>query len=240
MIDIHSHILYGLDDGAPTMEESVKMLKKAKELGIKTIFATPHYQENLFQLEGLQQNFLQVAEAARDYGIELKVGCEVFINPFIDKLVTENKILLLNRADYILLELPYDSIPLYTYETIYKLQLKRIMVIIAHPERNMNILKDFSLFVRLIENGCLMQIDAGSITGAYGKVIQDYTKNLIKLKMAHFVASDAHCARDYENWYIPAYEKTCKWAGCGYADKLFSHNPELIMENTRESIYKMI
>lgn len=240
MIDIHSHLIYGMDDGAPTMEESIKMLEQARELGINTIFATPHYQENLFQLDGITQNFMQLAEKAWEYGITLKMGCEVFINPFVDRLVEEERILLLNRANYILLELPYDSIPLYTYDTIYKLQLQRITIIIAHPERNMNLLKDFSLFVDLLERGCLMQIDSGSITGIYGKTVQSYARKLLKLKLAHFVASDAHCAKDYKERYIQSYELVRRWTGKKYADKLFIHNPELILENTKESVYEMI
>jgi protein-tyrosine phosphatase len=173
-------------------------------------------------------------------GITLKLGCEVFINPFVDKLISDKKLLLLNRANYILLELPYDSIPLYTFETIYKLQLQRISIIIAHPERNMNLLKDFSIFVNLLERGCMMQVDAGSIIGAYGKPVRDFAKSLLKLRMVHFIASDAHCSRDYDEWYIQSYKKVRRWTSDEYAEKLYFRNPGLIMENTRESIYEMI
>jgi protein-tyrosine phosphatase len=240
MIDIHSHILYGMDDGSPTQEESIKMLKRAQKLGITTIIATPHYQENLFKLDDIIPHFLDVVEKAWDIGITLKMGCEVYINPFIDKLVQDKKILLLNRSGYILLELPYEAIPLYTFETIYKLQLQRISVIIAHPERNINLLKDFSLYVDLLERGCLMQVDAGSIAGAYGNVVEEFAKKLIKLKLVHFVASDAHCEKDYLEWYLKAYKKVSKWAGKEYTDKLFIYNPQLILDNTKESIYDMI
>ncbi len=240
MIDIHSHIIYGLDDGSPKLDESVKMLKKARELGIHTIIATPHYQENLFNMEGITQRFLEVAEEAMEFGITLKPGSEVYINPFVDRLVREKKILLLNRSDYIMLELPYESIPLYTFEMIYKLQLQRISIIIAHPERNVNLIKDFSLFAGFLERGCMMQVDAGSIAGAYGSAVEDYTKKLVKLKMVHFVASDAHCAKDYDQWYTKAYGKVSRWAGSAYADKLFISNPQLILDNNKESIYSMI
>ena len=240
MIDIHSHIIFGMDDGSPTLGESIKMLQQAQKLGITTIFATPHYQENIFELESMEKNFLQVAEKAREYGITLKMGSEVYINPFVDKLVKEKKVLLLNRASYILLELPYEAIPLYTFETIYKLQLQRLSVIIAHPERNMNLLQDFSIYVSLLERGCLMQLDIGSIVGAYGKAVEEYSKKLIKLKMVHFVASDAHFAKDYEQWYLKAFKKVYKWVGTEYAKKLFIYNPQLILDDTKESIYDMI
>ena len=240
MIDIHSHIINGVDDGSPTMEESEKMLKKASELGITAIIATPHYQEHLFHLDGLEQRFLQTAEKAWSYGITLKTGSEVYINPFVDRLVHENKLLLLNRSDYLMLELPYESIPLYTFDVIYKLQLQRISIIIAHPERNVNLIRDFSLLAGFLERGCMMQVDAGSIAGAYGTAVEDYTKKLIKLKLVHFVASDAHCAKDYEQWFLRAYKKVCRWAGSAYADKLFISNPKLILDNDKESIYSMI
>lgn len=240
MIDIHSHIIYGMDDGSPTLAESVKMLVQAQKLGITTIFATPHYQENIFNLDRISNNFLEVVEKAWEYGITLKLGSEVYINPYVDKLIKEKKILLLNRSNYVLLELPYEAIPLYTFEMIYKLQLQRISVIIAHPERNINLLKEFSLYVDFLERGCLMQIDAGSISGAYGKAVEEYAKRLIKLKMAHFVASDAHCAKDYKEWYLKAYKKVNNWVGSEYADKLFIYNSQHILENTKESIYEMV
>lgn len=240
MIDIHSHIIYGTDDGAPTIEETVKMLRKAQDLGITTIIATPHYQENIFTLEGVQERLPYVAEKAREYGIVLKSGCEVYINPFIDRLVRENKLLLLNGADYILLELPYESIPLYTYDIIYKLQLQRISIIIAHPERNLNLIKDFTQFSNILKRGCMMQMDAGSIAGVYGSTVEEFAKKLIKQRMVHFVASDAHCTKDYDDWYLKAYKKVCRWAGIEYADKLFTSNPQLILDNDRSSIYSMI
>ncbi len=240
MIDIHSHIIYGMDDGSPTMDETVRMLKKAQEIGITTIIATPHYQENIFELEGIQQHFTETVEKAWEFGISLKPGCEVYINPYIDKLAVEKKILLLNRADYILLELPYESIPLYTFDMIYKLQLLRISIIIAHPERNLNLIKDFTLFSRFVERGCMMQVDAGSIAGVYGTAVEEYVRKLIKLKLVHFVASDAHCAKDYDDWYLKAYKKVCRWAGSEYADKLFTSNPQLILDNDKDSIYRMI
>jgi len=229
-----------MDDGSPTLGESIKMLQQAQKLGITTIFATPHYQENIFELESMEKNFLQVAEKAREYGITLKMGSEVYINPFVDKLVKENKFLMLNRSSYILIELPYESIPLYTLETIYKLQLQRISVIIAHPERNMNLLQDFSKYVGLLQRGCLMQVDIGSIVGVYGKAVEEYSKKLIKRKMVHFVASDAHFAKDYEQWYLKAFKKVYKWVGTEYAKKLFIYNPQLILDDTKESIYDMV
>ena len=240
MIDIHSHIIYGTDDGAPTIEETEKMIRKARDHGVTTIIATPHYQENIFTLEGVQNRFPVISKKAKEYGIDMKLGCEVYINPFIDRLVLENKFLLLNQADYILLELPYESIPLYTYDIIYKLQLQRISIIIAHPERNLNLITDFTQFSNILKRGCMMQVEAGSIVGAYGATVEEFAKKLIKLRMVHFVASDAHCAKDYDDWYLKAYKRVHRWVGSEYTDKLFTSNPQLILDNDRSSIYSMI
>ncbi|MFZ5986938.1 MAG: tyrosine-protein phosphatase [Bacillota bacterium] len=240
MIDIHSHLVYGMDDGAPTIEESIKMVQQAVELGISTIVATPHFQEQLFDIKGIVDNFNEIVERTKEYGVDLRLGSEVFINPFIPEIVEKESLLLLNESRYLLLELPYDIIPVYTFETIYRLQLRNIYPIIAHPERNMNLLKDFDEFVNFLERGCLIQVDAGSIAGVYGNTVREFAKKLIKLNMAHFIASDAHCSKDYAEWHLQSYKKVINWAGKEYADKLFNENPKLVLENLKGNIYEMI
>ncbi|MCX7920944.1 MAG: phosphoesterase [Clostridia bacterium] len=240
MIDIHSHLIYGVDDGPSTIDESLRMVEAAAKQDVKVIIATPHFQENIFENDKLVDNFYELVYKTSDYGVDLKMGYEVFINPFIPDILKGKKSLTLNESRYMLLEMPFDDIPIYSYETIYKLQLERIIPIIAHPERNRTFLKNFDTFTSFIERGCLVQLDAASIVGVYGKSVKNFAKKLIKSNMAQFVASDAHFARDYTNWYKKAYQKVRKWAGEEYADKLFYRNSKFILDNIEESIFEMI
>lgn len=240
MIDVHSHIIFGVDDGPSTMEESLRMVYEAERAGIKVVIATPHYQKDIFENEKVMENYQRLLNRIIDYDVTLLLGYEVFLNPFIPGIMQNKHDLSLNGSDYLLFELPFDSIPMYSYDTIYKLQLKNIIPILAHPERNRNFVSNFNELLNFIERGCLVQLDAASIIGVYGGKAKEFAKKLIKLNMAHFVASDAHCAKDYMHWYCKAYGKVVRWAGEEYADKLFSGNAKVILENRKESVYKLI
>jgi protein-tyrosine phosphatase len=132
------------------------------------------------------------------------------------------------------MEFPFDAIPIYSQDTVYRLQVRNMKTIIAHPERNRNFVRDINKFMSYVEIGCLVQIDAASIIGVYGREVKEFSKKLIKLNAAHFVASDAHCPKDYSNWYRQAYEKVRKWAGQEYTDELFCSNARSILEGSQE------
>jgi protein-tyrosine phosphatase len=240
MIDIHSHIIFGVDDGPSTIEESLKMVSEASNAGIKTIIATPHFQKEVFENDKIVENYNRLVKCASDFDISILLGYEVFINPSLARMVADKKPLTLNNSGYLLLELPFDSIPIYIYEIIFQLQLLEVTVVIAHPERNRNFLKNFDSLLGLVERGCLLQLDAASIIGVYGRHVKDFTKKLIKLKLVHFIASDAHSAKDYGNWYLKAYKKVNKWVGEEYTEKLFEKNAVAIVRNIKESVYEMI
>jgi protein-tyrosine phosphatase len=155
-------------------------------------------------------------------------------------MLAEKKLLSLNNSGYLLLELPFDSIPIYIHEVIFQLQRLHITVVIAHPERNRNFLKNFDLLLGLVERGCLIQLDVASIVGVYGRNVKEFAKKLIKLKLVNFIASNAHNAKDYGNWYKKAYKVVNKWAGDEYTDKLFNRNANEIVKNVKESVYKIL
>lgn len=232
MIDIHSHLIFGVDDGASTIDESINMLIEAEKLGIKVIIATPHLEEKVYENKHKYENFQTLKKNAENKNIDLKYGAEVFLNPFLPDMLGEKRSLTLNNSKYMLVEFPYNSIPYFSHETIYNLQIKNICPIIAHPERNWCFNKNMDLLLPFFERGCLIQIDAASIMGVYGKHVKSFTKQLLKLEMAHFVASDAHCPADYTNWYSKAYKQVEKWVGKEYANRLYVQNPQKILDNT--------
>lgn len=224
MIDIHSHIVYGVDDGSQSEDQSLRMICEAERSGIKVIVVTPHVYDQTFNHEKLEENFQNLSRKAFDYGIVLKLGCEGHIHPDIVTLYKSNKVLTLGNSRHILIEFPFNQIPLYVNDLLYRLRLEGIAVVIAHPERYRYFVDDFGLFLRFLDSGYLMQLDAASIIGKYGGRIKSFCKKVIKLKKAHFVSSDAHCAEHYKDWYLKSVKKVRRWAGEEYTEELYFRN----------------
>lgn len=233
MIDIHSHLIYGVDDGPSSIDESLRMVEEAEKLGIKVIIATPHYHENLYEFVKVKDTYQELMEKMKKFVVTLKLGSEVFISNTLPLLIEEKKCLFLGGSRYLLIEFPFGAIPIYSHDTVYQLQLRNIKPIIAHPERNRNFVRDFNKFMSFVESGCLVQVDAASIIGVYGREVKEFSKRLIKLNAVHFIASDAHCAKDYINWYRKAYEKVKKWAGQEYTDELFCSNARALLDSCK-------
>jgi protein-tyrosine phosphatase len=231
MIDIHSHIVFGVDDGSPNIKESIRMVLEAEKLGVKDIIATPHFNNLLFDTDKIVENFSILSSRIADCDIKLHIGYEVFLNPFMIEKVKELKTKTLNNSSYILFELPFDHIPVYSNKLLYEFHIEKIIPILAHPERNRAFVRNFNSFINFLENGCLVQIDAGSIVGAYGKEAKLFAKKAIKLNLAQFVASDAHCTEDYNDWYLSAYNQVKGWAGEEYTNQIFNENAKKIISN---------
>lgn len=197
MIDIHSHILPGVDDGSADMKESLNMARKAVEAGITHLFATPHH---------LNEKYVNVKRDIIDRAVRLNdslqqnnipliihLGQEVRIHRDIFTSLEKEEILTLDdNGKYLLLELPSGKVPTYTKEVIYELLLKGITPIIVHPERNKELIENHKLLFELVQEGALTQLTSGSINGNFGKKIQSFSKKIIEHNLSHFIATDAH------------------------------------------------
>ncbi|MED3985212.1 tyrosine protein phosphatase [Peribacillus simplex] len=197
MIDIHCHILPGVDDGSADMKESLNMARKAVEAGITHIFATPHHlNEKYVNVKSdIIDRAVRLNESFHLENIPLTIhpGQEVRIHRDIFSSLDKEEILTLDdNGTYILLELPSGRVPSYTQEVIYELLLKGIIPIIVHPERNKELIANHKLLFELVQEGALTQITSGSITGNFGKGIQSFSKKIIEHNLAHFIATDAH------------------------------------------------
>ncbi|MFD9626505.1 tyrosine-protein phosphatase [Peribacillus muralis] len=196
MIDIHSHILPEMDDGARNFSESIEMARKAVEQGITDIFATPHYYKGKYDndKEKVEGKTRQLNRVLDDLEIPLKIwpGQEIRISDELLEDYDNNSVMALNGSHYMLLELPLNHVPRYMERLIYDLQMKRITPIIAHPERNLEIIRNPHLLEELIWKGAYSQITAGSITGKFGWRTKRFSKYLIHSGLTHFIASDAH------------------------------------------------
>ncbi|MHB8062190.1 MAG: tyrosine-protein phosphatase [Ruminiclostridium sp.] len=242
MIDIHSHIIFGVDDGPSTITQSLNMIKEAERLGIGLIVASPHYHETVYDLERVEENYQELLYRASDYDVTINMGYEVFVNPNNQALIKNRKKLSMSRSGLILFEFPFNANPQECIEMVCKIRLQKIIPVIAHIERNRVFLNRIEYFVAFIKAGCYIQIDAASIVGVYGSRIKEFSKKLIQLKFVDMVASNAHCAADYLNWYAKAYNNVSQWVGKEAASMLFHDNAKNILEsgNSDDLVYKNI
>jgi len=196
VIDLHTHILPGLDDGAETLEDSIRMAEVAAADGITRLVATPHGAEWGLQAsrEDLDARIgeLQAALTARGVNVVVHPGLEAYLDPDLVKRVDAGNIFPLNNTRYVLVELPLYGYPRYVDQVFFDLQLKGYYPILAHPERNDGIQKDHRLLERLVERGVLAQLTAGSLLGAWGAAVKRTAQVFVERRLVHTIASDAH------------------------------------------------
>ena len=197
MIDIHTHILPGVDDGPRTPEESIEMLKWASGAGIEKIVATPHVLEipSKEDWQRIKDSFVCLKqEIVREkIDIDVILGAELLISPDLPQAVKKNKGLTINSQNrHVLLELPMGEIPVFTEKTIFELVVQGITPIIAHPERYLAFQKDNNKLADFIKKGVLTQGNAGSLMGRYGKKVQKTAKALLSNNLIHMIGSDVH------------------------------------------------
>ncbi len=197
MIDIHTHVLPGIDDGARTIEESIKIVKKAADEGVNTIVATPHVLEMASKSDWQRVsdtfNCVKQTIIREKINIEMILGAELFISPALPQKIKENKELTINSHNrYVLLELPVQEIPPFTEQTIFELLVQGIVPIISHPERYLEIQRDINKLFNLVRKGVLTQVNCGSLIGRYGKKTQKTAKTLLAHNLIHTIGSDVH------------------------------------------------
>lgn len=244
MIDLHCHILPGVDDGSPDLQESMAMAKKAVEAGITHLFATPHHLNEryvnvkndiidcVFELnECLQQENIPLSVHP---GQELRIHQELFVS------LEKGEVLTLDNTDkYLLLELPSGHVPTYTQELIYELLLKGITPIIVHPERNKELIENHNLLFKLVQEGALTQLTSGSIIGLFGKNVKSFSKKIIEHNLAHFIATDAHNIVPRGFTLQEAYETITKTYGIERTF-YFKDNAEQLIKGQSPSIEKLV
>lgn len=197
MIDIHAHILPGVDDGAVDLHESMEMIRQGYEDGIRTIVAAPHVLDQVVD-ERLEASFrekmaeLKSEALSEALDVELILGSEVYIQLDMKSLCRFEFATIGNNGRYLLLELPMMSYPQYTEHVVFELALQGITTILSHPERNLFFQENKEELYDLVYRGALVQVNAGSITGDFGPWVKRFTEELLLHNLVHFVGSDAH------------------------------------------------
>lgn len=195
LIDIHSHLL-PVQDGPKNMEQAIRAIQIAKGNNIVKIILTPHYfsGDTGYCLSHVKQTYEELKRTIQKRGIDMQLGLgnECVIDERIIDDIQSGKALTLDGTQYILCEYPFYQVPLNYMNILYKLIDNAYKPIIAHPERNMYFVSHYDSIVEMIQNGCMLQVNAESILGRYGSTCKKNAYKLIKNKMAGFMASDAH------------------------------------------------
>ncbi len=233
MIDLHCHLLPGVDDGSKSMDISLKLANDAVRDGIDYALLTPHHMNGVYlnhKKAVIQQTQEFQVELDR-HKISLKVfpGQEVRINGDLLTALDQDDILFADEGGrYLMLEFPDDDIPSYTSNVIYELMQRGIIPVIVHPERNTMIMKQPNILYDLLRKGCLSQITAGSYVGAFGRKVQKFSKQLIQAGQVYIFASDAHDLPNRKYEMTNAFAKLNHEFGNDYVSR-FSENTKRII-----------
>lgn len=199
MLDMHSHILPGVDDGVPEIEQSIKIISRGLVEGIETFVLTPHIREG-YDKERID-NYKVVFEAlkkelvARGIEANLLLGAENAITPDITSRLRDGTALSIAEK-YVLVELPYYQLPNYTDSVFFNLMVDKYIPVIAHPERYMYLAGNLDKVREWADRGVKLQVNSASIGGKYGWKPKRLAKKLVKNGLIHFVGSDAHSPDD--------------------------------------------
>ncbi len=234
LVDIHCHLLPGIDDGSSDLAESLEMARIAVANGIGTIITTPHQLGNFGHNQGndIRRRVADLQRALDDARVPLRVlpGADVRIEAdMVDRLVTGDVLTLADHRRHVLLELPHELyIPL--EGLLAGLSRRGIVGILSHPERNRGILGQPSLLGPLVDAGCLMQVTAGSLCGTFGHESQLLAESMLAGGLVHFVATDAHGAQKRRPLMRRAYDRVVELTSQEMANELCGHNPACIAE----------
>ena len=227
-VDIHSHILHGLDDGAKALDESVEMLHIAATGGTTDIVATPHANSQFrFDPELIGR---RIHELSKHTDVRIHRACDFRLQPdnLIDALAHPDKYTINGHA-YLMLEFPDLTISPNTDDILAQLLDAGIVPIVTHPERNTVLQRRLDDIARWIGMGCYMQVTAGSVTGTFGKRAQACADALMQRGLVHFIASDAHDCVHRPPTLRPAYEALAEVWDEEDIRPLFEDNPRAVL-----------
>lgn len=231
MVDVHCHILPGLDDGPEDIETSLAMAESAIADGITHVVATPHsssaYSFDYPRVRELREQ-LQTILGDR---LILATGCDFHLNPEnLNALGEDAPRFCINQRDYLLVEFNEFSIPPAMDQTLHEIQLLGLRPVITHPERNCILRLQTDRLAKWVRLGCFIQVTAGSLTGVFGPGAQKDAWRWLGGGLVHFVASDAHNTRGRPLKLQAAFDLVCKHFGEDKACALFVENPMAAFE----------
>ena len=229
MFDIHYHLLFGIDDGPKTLDDSLALAQASIAEGVTHIVCTPHSNDKYkFQPE-VNRERLEMLRERLDGSLTLGLGCDFHLSyDNIDNLYKDRARFTINGNQYLLVEFPDFGIAANMAATFYQMTASGIVPIITHPERNPTLQKDSHRIAEWIRLGCLVQVTAASLIGRFGQRAQAMSQDLLKKNWAHIIASDAHSVERRSPAMARAYEALQTQYGQQTADRLCIENPRAI------------
>ena len=233
MIDIHSHILPEVDDGAHSLDESLEMCRMSATDGVEIIVATPHAHDNVHKTHApdFLRGKVDELNAHLQGSPRIVLGCELrFTHDVVNHLCRARSAPTINGGPYALVEFPHQVVPLGSERALFELMSQQVRPIIAHPERNQLLMAEPERFYELVEMGALGQMDTGSITGQFGRKVQQAVRVMLEHGLIHFIASDCHNTRNRLPGMSEAVRATAEVVGEQYALAIAKDNPAAVVE----------
>lgn len=236
MVDIHSHILPQVDDGSHSLEESVEMCRASADDGVSVMVATPHAHDGVHKTHDPEFLRQKVAGLNAELGGNPKIvlGCELrFTHALVKQICETHTAPTIAGGPYALVEFPHAVVPPGSEHPLFELMSNQITPIIAHPERNIMLMSEPERFYDLISIGVLGQMDTGSITGQFGRKVQQAARVMLENGLIHFIASDCHNTRNRLPGMSAAVTATAEVVGEEYAQAIAGENPAAVVDGKR-------
>lgn len=234
MIDLHTHILPGIDDGVKTMDDAVEFARVAAADGVHTIVATPHYREGFYMnprtevLAGVAA--LNARLRQERLSIAVLPGAEVHVSAdIIERVKSGHAPTLADNGRTVLFELSMSQYPVDLENLVFHMRLAGLQVLFAHPERIRYFQDDVSRYEAVIHLGAYGQITTGSITGTFGEDIEEFSEQLVRKRLVHVVASDAHNTRGRPPVMTAALDRMSGWIGHDVARRMADDIPKAFL-----------
>lgn len=218
MIDLHTHILPGVDDGVKTMDDALAFARVAAEDGVRTIVATPHYRDGFYInartdiVAGVAALRARLTEAG--IGIEVLPGAEIHVcADLVERVRAGHATTLADNGKTVLFELSMSQYPVDLDNFVFRMRLAGLQVLFAHPERIRYFQDDIRRYESVIRQGAFGQITTGSVTGLFGSDVERFSEELVKKRLVHVMASDAHNTRGRPPVLTAALPRLASWTG---------------------------
>jgi protein-tyrosine phosphatase len=252
MIDLHSHILPGVDDGAPDLQTALAMARMAVDDGIRVMAATPHFMPGLYDNEAvdIRARIAMFNKQLGDAGIDLHVvpGCDAHIRPDFLNCLRDGTLLRINDSRYVLFEPPHMTLPPRLEDLLFNILMAGYVPVLTHPERLKWIEQHYQVFQNLAQSGVWMQITCGSLTGRFGSRPKYWAERMLAEGIVHILATDAHNLTSRPPSMASAFEKAKSEVGLDEANNLVlvrpvnilddhpvEHSPPVIVSKTQEA-----
>jgi protein-tyrosine phosphatase len=235
MIDLHCHILPGVDDGPENLDESLEMVRIFIKAGYRRVVATPHQVPGttwMLSIEDIKQKLAELNQAIKIEGLELDVllGMEIAFDPLISDLLEKDRLLTLGKTPYVLIETPFQQLPLGWEQMIFTILSKGYFILMAHPERCAQLTVRPQLVDRLIETGIYLQVNWDSFLGYHGRDALRMAHYLAECGYIHCLATDSHNPQERHAAHVKiAAAKIQKLIGSENLSRIASENPARVL-----------